>query len=220
MVAEHAGNVFPLTARYSGCTVLAIGAHPDDVELAVGGTVARWSRSACRVVIAVVSVPGNYLTRRREAERAAAILGCELRVLTGGGRRIEDLNAHQLVELLDEQVRELAPAAVLVHGRSDFHHDHMLVHEAAVCCQRLAPFDCFSYHPTFCRPLHVSFAQQAYVDISATIDTKMAAIDAHESQFAARGISTDTFRDIARFTGRFVKVAYAEGLQVERMLLS
>ncbi len=220
MLTANAGNAAVLSARYSGCTVLAIGAHPDDVELAVGGTIARWSRAACRVVIAVVSVPGNYLTRRREAERAAVILGCELRVLTGGCRRIEDLKAHELVELIDEQVRELAPAAVLVHGRSDFHRDHVLVHEAAVCSQRLAPFDCFSYHPTFCRPLRVDFAPQAYVDISTTIDTKMAAIDAYESQFAARGITTDTFRDIARLTGRFVEVAYAEGLEVERMLLS
>jgi LmbE family N-acetylglucosaminyl deacetylase len=210
-----------LAQRYSGRTVLAIGAHPDDVEIAVGGTVARWSCAGCRVVIAVVSVPHDYATRRREAERAARILGCELRVLVDGcSWRVEDLKAHELVGLLDEQIRELAPAAVLVHGSGDFHRDHVLVHEAALCSQQLQHFDCFCYQPSFCRPIEVPFIPRVYVDVSETIDTKMAAIEAHESQFSARGIKTDMYREMAHLRGGAVGVAYAEGLEIERMLIS
>lgn len=205
---------------YAGRTVLAIGAHPDDAELAVGGTLARWSHGRCRVVIAVVSVPGNYAVRRREAERAAHILGCELRVLVDGCRRIEDLKSYELVRLLDEQVRELAPAAVLAHGKSDFHRDHQLVHDAAVCSQRLRHFDCFSYQPNFCRPVPVSFSPHVFVDVTGTIETKMAAIAAHESQFSARGIETEIYREAAHLRGMTVGVAYAEGLEIERMLIA
>jgi LmbE family N-acetylglucosaminyl deacetylase len=220
MRISSVGDEKEFSGPYAGSTVLAIGAHPDDVELAVGGMAARWSRTGSRVVIAVVTVPGDYATRRQEAERAAGILGCELRVLAERGRRIEDLEPDGLVRLLDEQIRELSPAVVLVHGASDTHHDHVLVHHAAVSCQRLRQFDCFSYHPNFCRPVPVRFEPHVYVDISTTIEMKMAAIDAHQSQFAGRGIGTDIFREIAHMTGRFVGVPYAEGLEINRMLIS
>jgi LmbE family N-acetylglucosaminyl deacetylase len=210
-----------LGARYAERTVLAIGAHPDDVELAVGGTLARLRSAGARVVTAVVSVPANYAMRRAEAERAAAILGAELRILLDGGcRRIEDTKTYELVAILDALVRELSPAAVLTHGPSEFHRDHVLVYNAAVATQRLEHFDFFSYHPNFCRPVPIQFHPRAYVDISDAIDIKMRAIAAHESQFASRGIPVDIYRDIARMNGRMVGVQYAEGLDVARMLLS
>jgi len=57
-----------LAERYSGRTVVAIGAHADDVELAVGGTMARLRRAGTRVVMVVLSLPGDAKVRRREAE--------------------------------------------------------------------------------------------------------------------------------------------------------
>ena len=206
---------------YAGRTVLAIGAHPDDLEVAVGGTLARLRRAGARVVLAVVSIPGDYATRRREAERGAEILGGELRVLLDTpGKRIEDFKGYELVALLDREVKELAPAAVLSHGAAEIHRDHLMVHEAAVASQRLRYFDFFTFQPCFCRPVPVSFSPRAYVDVTATIDTKMRAIEAHASQFGCRGIDTGIYREMARFNGRMVGVAYAEGLEIGRMLLA
>jgi LmbE family N-acetylglucosaminyl deacetylase len=211
--------VSPLAERYAGRSVLAVGAHPDDLELAVGGTIASLRRGGARVVMAVVSIPGNPGARRKEAERAADILGCELRVLTEG-KRIEDFKNYELVAMLDKLVKELAPAALLTHGSAEFHRDHVMVHEAALSSQRLQYFDFFTYQPNFCRPVPVPFHPRAYVDISETIDTKMRAIAAHASQFACRGIGTDIYRDVARLNGRMVGVQYAEGLDVGRMLIA
>ena len=210
-----------LAERYAGSTVLAVGAHADDVELAVGGTIARLRRAGARVVMVVVSLPGDYKLRRREAEQAADILGCELRVLMAdGARRIEDLKSYELVAMIDREVNELAPAAMLTHGPNEFHRDHVLVHEACVSSQRLKYFDFFTYHPNFCRPVPVPFHPRAYVDITETIETKMRAIAAHQSQFKCRGLGIDIYRDIARLNGRMVGVQYAEGLDVGRMLLA
>jgi LmbE family N-acetylglucosaminyl deacetylase len=216
--AKSFGRAF--TARYGGSTILAIGAHPDDLELAIGGTLARLSAAGAHVVMAIVSVPTECETRRMEAIRAAKILGCEVRFLMEGSRRIEDIKHYQLVGLLDAQVRELHPAAILTHSASEYHLDHVSVHNACLSTQRLQYFDFFSFHPTMCRPVQVPFHPRAYVDVSETIEMKMAAIDAHESQFASRGIATDTFRDIAQLQGRMVGVPYAEGLDVGRMLLA
>ena len=208
------------TARYAGSTVLAIGAHPDDLELGIGGTLARLARGGARVVMSVVSIPGEHEVRRREAERAAGILGCELRVMLEPGRRIEDIKHYQLVSMIDAQVRELSPSAVFTHSASEFHRDHVAVYNGCLSSQRLVYFDFFSYHPTMCRPVPMPFHPRAYVDVTSTIDVKMQAIDAHESQFACRGISTEMYRDIAQLQGRMVGVPYAEGLDVGRMVLA
>ena len=210
-----------LAERYTGRTVLAVGAHADDVELAVGGTIARLRRGGARVVMVVVSLPGDHKQRMGEAKQAAEILGCELRVLmTDSARRIEDLRSYELVAMIDREVKEHAPAAMLTHGPSEFHRDHVLVHEACVSSQRLQYFDFFTYHPNFCRPVPVPFHPRAYVDITDTIETKMRAIAAHQSQFKCRGLGIDIYRDIARLNGRMVGVQYAEGLDVGRMLLA
>lgn len=210
-----------LDARYAGRTVLGIGAHPDDLELGIGGTLARLSRAGANVVMGVVSIPADYEVRRREAVEAAGILGCEARfLLDGGPRRIEDIRHYQLVGLIDALVRELEPALVLAHGSNEFHRDHQAVYDAVLSAQRLVYFDLLSYHPTMCRPVSMPFNPRAWVDVTPTIDAKMAAIDAHASQFACRGLSTDMYRDIAHLQGRMVGVKYAEGFDVVRLLLA
>ncbi|HEU4923927.1 MAG TPA: PIG-L family deacetylase, partial [Burkholderiales bacterium] len=210
-----------LASRYGGRTVLAIGAHPDDLELAIGGTLARLVRESARVVMAVVSIPGDFARRLAEAREAAAILGCELRLLVEDGcARIDDIKGYQLVGMLDSLVRELQPAAVLTHSASEFHRDHVAVHNACLSTQRLRLFDFFQFSPTMTRAVPVSFYPRAYVDISTTIDAKMRAIEAHSSQFGARGLEAEMYRDLARLNGRMVGVKYAEGLDIGRMLLA
>ena len=222
IAARPAPATHSLPARYKGATVLAIGAHPDDLELAIGGTLAKLQQTGARVVMGVVSIPSDYEARRREAEAAAEILGCELRILIDGGttKRIEDLKTYELVKVLDAVIKELQPAAVLTHGPSEFHRDHVLVYDAAISTQRLRYFDFFCYHPNFCRPVPVQFHPRAYVDITDTIDAKMHSITAHASQFGNRNLPIDIYRDIARMNGRIVGVQYAEGLDVGRMLLA
>jgi LmbE family N-acetylglucosaminyl deacetylase len=206
-------------ARYLGRTVLAIGAHPDDIELGIGGTLAALSSAGVRVIMAIVSVPANYEARAAEARDSAAILGCELRILLEGAcRRIEDLKNYQLVGMLDALVHESRPAAMLTHGPTDFHRDHVALHHAAVSAQRIAPFDLYSYGPTMTRPVPVAFQANAYVDITGTIDTKLEAIAAHKSQFYSRGLPFEFYRDMARLNGRMVGVDYAEGLDISKIV--
>jgi N-acetylglucosamine malate deacetylase 1 len=219
LVARKAARSF--ASRYAGRTVLAVGAHPDDIELGIGATIALLARSGARVVMAVCSIPQNYDTRRLEALDAAGILGCELRILMdGGSRRIEDVKTYQLVGLIDDLVREVQPAAMLTHGSTDFHGDHVAVHHASVPAQRLHPFDFYCYLPTMVRPVPVPFQPRAYIDVSATIETKIAAIAAHKSQFSSRGISYDYYRDIAHLNGVMCGVGYAEGLDIGRIVFA
>ncbi|MFI5361799.1 MAG: PIG-L deacetylase family protein [Elusimicrobiota bacterium] len=210
-----------ILSRYAGETVLAVGAHPDDLELGVGGTLARLSRSGARVVMAVLSIPSRLQTRRAEAARAARILGCEVRFLTPNRcSRVEDLKNHQLVGMIDGLVRELKPAAMFSHCLANLHKDHKLAHEACMASQRLRYFDIFCYSPTSCHAVNIAFHPQAYIDISDTIEAKMRAIRSHATQFDQRGLKTDHYREASNRTGRIIDVDYAEGLEIVRMRLN
>ncbi len=219
--SDPAVSARSFAARYVGGTVVAVGAHPDDLELGAGGTLAALSAAGVQVVMAICSVPADYDTRASEAKDSAAILGCELRILMAGGcKRIEDVKNHQLVGLLDGLVREYKPLAVLTHGPTDFHHDHVQIYHGMVATQRLACFDFYSFLPTMCRPVPVPFQPRAYIDISHTIGTKLRAIAAHKSQFYARGLTFEFYRDIARVNGRMVGVEYAEGLDINKLVFA
>ena len=210
-----------IASRYAGRTVVAIGAHPDDLEIGIGGTLAKLQQNGAHVVMCVASIPKDYEVRIEEAKRGAQILGCELKLLMDGGpKRIEDIKTCELVGLLDGLIREYQPAAVLTHSKADFHNDHLLIYNACLPTQRLSYFDFFSYHPTNCRPVPIAFHPTAYVDVSETIDAKMHAITAHASQFGGRGLDTEMYREFAHVQGRMIGVPYAEGLDVIRMVLA
>jgi LmbE family N-acetylglucosaminyl deacetylase len=210
-----------IASRYAGQAVVAIGAHPDDLEIGIGGTLAKLQRSGAKVVMCVASIPKDYEVRIEEARRGAEILGCELRLLMDGGpKRIEDIKTCDLVGLIDDVIREYQPAAVLTHSKAEFHNDHLLIYNACLPTQRLAYFDFFSYHPTNCRPVPIAFHPTAYIDVSDTIDAKMHSISAHASQFGGRGLDTEMYREFAHVQGRMIGVPYAEGVDVIRMMLA
>jgi N-acetylglucosamine malate deacetylase 1 len=210
-----------LIAKYAGKTVLGLGAHPDDLELGAGGTLALLSRAGARVVMAVATIPTDIERRKEEAQRAAAMLGAEVRFIIGDRcSRVEDIMTYEWVDRIDDLVRELKPAALLSHGPSNFHKDHVMIYNACIASQRINFFDFFCYYPTSCRPIPAPFNPQAYVDISEVLETKMDAIGVHSSQFACRGLGTDYYREVAREFGRLAHVPYAEGLEVVRLRLN
>jgi LmbE family N-acetylglucosaminyl deacetylase len=210
-----------LLSKYAGKTVLAVGAHPDDLELGMGGTLARLSRNGARVVMAIISIPGNLQSRREEAKRAAKILGCEVRFLNPNKCcRVEDLKHHRLVNMIDGLVTELEPAAMFTHCFANLHKDHKLAYEACMASQRLRYFDIFCYPPTSTHTVHIPFHPHAFVDISDVIEEKMKAIGEHSSQFDSRGLKTERYREHSNSTGRIVGVEYAEGLEIVRMRLN
>lgn len=208
-------------AKYAGKTVLGVGAHPDDLELGVGGTLKRLSDAGARVVMAVVSIPSDRENRIKEATAAARILGGEVRFLTRDQTmRVEDLKNHELVSMMDGLVKEYEPAALLTHSLANLHKDHKLVHEACMSSQRLRYFDLFCYPPTSCHAINVPFSAHAYIDISDVIDAKMKAIRMHSTQFSRRGLKTDHYREASSQVGKIVGVPYAEALEIVRMRLN
>lgn len=181
--------------------LLAVGAHPDDVELGCGGTLALAARQGHRVGIVHLTrgemgTRGTPEQRRREAERAAEILGAhELAILDCGdgflrqGEEEED----DLIELL----RRWRPEVVLGPPPSDRHPDHGRAHRLvkAACfyagiAQR-APRRGEAHRPgvVFHYMQHDSFEPAFVVDVTAVWEQRQRAVAAYTSQVYQGGES-------------------------------
>jgi LmbE family N-acetylglucosaminyl deacetylase len=164
--------------------ILAIGAHPDDIEIYAWGALSAWAAMGAELVLAVATdgaaggrMPPADLARLRadEARRAARGLGAEpvLLALPDGGLASEP----RLVPRLTDLVRDTAPDLVLSHAPNDYHADHRALSAAASqACGFSVPFlQMDTMNGTGFTPTH-------WVDATPHWAAKCAAIRAHESQ--------------------------------------
>jgi LmbE family N-acetylglucosaminyl deacetylase len=196
---------------------LAIGAHPDDIEVGAGGLIARLAAEGTEVTMVVASVPTLRSVRLEEAREGGRRLGASDVVVLYENRecRVEDIPMYELVRRLDGLVGDLRPDLVVTHSEHDLHWDHGLVHRAVVSAMRRTPCDILAFLSSFEMNAQRRSIGQCFVDISSTIDTKLEAIQAHRSQIARMDLGS--FRDLARAVGRMSGVPYAEALEVLRM---
>lgn len=176
----------------SGLDILAVGAHPDDVALGCGGTLATATEGGRRVGILHLTrgeagTRGTPVQRRREAKRAAEILGAsELEFLDCGDGGLRQDPARE--DALIAAIRRLEPEIVLGPSPSDRHPDHGRAHRlVADACYYAGlrqrgegnphrPGAVFSYMQ------HDPFSPAFVVDVTAAWPVKQAALDAYESQ--------------------------------------
>lgn len=171
--------------------ILAIGAHPDDLEIYAWGTLCAWAEMGAELVLAVATdgaaggqAPPAELAplRAGEARSAARALGVEP-ILLGfpdGALTGEPRLAPRLAEL----VRDTAPDLVVSHAPNDYHHDHRALSAAASqACGFSAPFlQMDTMNGTGFHPTH-------WVEVTPCWARKCAAIRAHESQQPERFVS-------------------------------
>jgi N-acetylglucosamine malate deacetylase 1 len=184
--------------------VLAVAAHPDDLEITCGGTLAKLVRQGYRVgMIDLTSgepTPrGSPETRAGEAEAARQVLGVQVRLNAGlPNRELMDVPANRYV--LATLFRRLRPAVVLcTAGRTpaaspDHHQAHLLVEASRFYSQLTKWDDRFSDTPPYRVP-HLVYAPFPFdaeqrhwqgtfvVDVSDTIEQKIEAIRCYHSQF-------------------------------------
>jgi bacillithiol biosynthesis deacetylase BshB1 len=175
--------------------VLAIGAHPDDVELGCGATLAKLARAGRRVGILHLTrgeagTRGSAETRRREAEEAAQALGAQVLELLDcgdGAFRTGAVEEDALIAVL----RKLRPELVFAPTPADRHPDHgrahRLVLDAAYYAGLRKRADGLGGEPhrpaaLFSYPQHDPIEPAFIVDVTDTWDAKMRALDAYESQ--------------------------------------
>ncbi len=194
--------------------VLAIGAHPDDVEIGCGGTMAKHHAAGDVLHILTLSrgaAGGDTNVRTAEARRAANLFGAELHM--GNLQDTHITEGRETIEIIENVSREMHPTHVYTHCVEDTHQDHRAVHAASLVAARgVRNLYCYQTPSST-----VEFRPQRFVDITDFIGTKLQAIDAYGSQ-AERMAALDPGNILAtaRYWGRFAGYVMAEPMGIIR----
>ena len=195
-------------------TVLAIGAHPDDVEIGVGGTLTAHRSAGDQVVILTLSrgARGGAVSDRQEESLAAAeLLGARL--------FMEDLEDTQIqptgptVRVIERVVEEVRPTIVYTHSAHDRHQDHRAVHQAASVATRDVPtFACYQSPSAT-----VEYQPTRFVTIDGFTDTKLRLLACFASPAGIRSYLQDDFvLATSRYWSRYGGGLHCEPLEVVR----
>lgn len=198
--------------------LLCLGAHADDVEIGAGGTVLRLldERPHTEVTWIVLSGEGE---RACEARRAAALVtvGASSASVRVGAFR-DGYFPDQWGEIkswVRDTLGPLRPDLVLTHRQRDAHQDHRVVADLSWQTfrgARIAAYEVPKWDGDLGRP-------NAYVALdAATLDRKLAALDAFASQRVKPWFDGETFRGLARVRGVEAGVRYAEAFHMPKVV--
>jgi len=216
--------------------ILAVGCHPDDLESGCGGTLARYAGQGHHVVMCHVA-NGNLghaeimpeelrEIRTVEAEEAGKVIGAaEVINLDVPDLKADSYDEGTVKKVID-LVRYVKPDVIITHGPEDYMKDHREVGKLLFDASFSSSVPhMFTGHPVFgtIAPVYymdtlagVNFLPTEYVDVSDTIETKLRALDCHQSQI--RWLKEhdhidflDFVRTVSKFRGLQCGVKYAEG---------
>ncbi len=206
--------------------VIAICAHPDDIEFNCAGTLLKHIAQGDKVVMVSVSNGAtvnheNEVIRSREnalseAKRAASIVGAKLYVLNY--KALDIPCNHKIISELESLINKYSIDTVYTHWHSHTNQDHRRVSRAVLaaarCTKRVLMWEEGIPHSScFC-----GFNPQLYIDITEHLDKKTDAIRAHESQIEKY---TDDIVDAitarARYRGYQMRTKYAECFEISKL---
>lgn len=201
---------------------LCIGAHPDDCEISMGGTIALLVNKGYKVMILDLTngepTPrGSVEKRLNEAKKAAEILGVSRVTL--------DLKNRFLFDSIESRfkvasiIRKYKPEVIFCHLEIDAHPDHIHAFNISYASRFYSkltkiPLEGESWYPRkiirfFSNHLRINLTPSFVVDISDFIDKKIEACKAYESQFSAWDVE-DYIKTFAKYWGLLARTKYAE----------
>lgn len=202
-------------------SILAVGAHFDDIELGCAGTLVRHVQAGHRVAILVLTHSGYTIEEndwarpaevaRQEGVRGAAIIGAELICFGLENRKL--VYCGDLIQMIDHVIVERSVDTIYTHWNHDVHQDHAAAGAACITAGRKVP-NIYMYRSNWYQSTE-AFTENYAVDITNEMPTKIEAIRAHASEVEKRGEDWIAFfkGENAR-TGARCGVRYAEGFSM------
>lgn len=197
--------------------ILAIGPHPDDIELGCFGTLARFKKEGSKLEFLVLTyggVRGDVNDRKEEAKKSAALLGVKPRF--GGLEDTQVPEGNPTIAIIEQAIREFKPTALFVNSPNDTHQDHRNGARAAISAGRFVPVVLFYQTPSSTR----LFNPQVFINISKSVKTKMRAVHYHRSQGQNVYMADQAVMGQALFMGLQVYQGgeHFEGFEVHQMV--
>jgi N-acetylglucosamine malate deacetylase 1 len=202
--------------------VVVFGAHPDDLEIGMGGTVAKLVRLGYNMNLVVATLPNFVKTdtkegRKSEAIESAKILGCSTPDFLDLAPD-EVTFGRNFVNKVDAIIQKYEPEIVFTQWIGDSHQDHQALTKAVIAACRDQK-DLFMYETTIPGGItEQAFRPQLFVDISTTIDIKKSALDCFRSQIIRCGqIWIPAVLGRCSYRGYQMNVNQAEAFEVIRV---
>ncbi len=193
--------------------ILAIGAHPDDIELGCGGTLCNAARMGKKVIAVFLTKgerSGSGEDRVKESLEALSLL--EIKdVFFGDFPDTEIPSSRKTIDFL-EQFAKYNPDTLMTHSLNDFHQDHRAVGWVSVAALRNVPKILAYESPR----VSSTFSPTYFVDISDTIRMKWHALKCHLSQCEKRYLTYESMINLASFRGSQANISAAEAFEVIR----
>jgi LmbE family N-acetylglucosaminyl deacetylase len=205
--------------------ILCVIAHPDDLEMMAGGTIAKWIGEGHFVRVLTLTdgawtMPSGEEardTREMEIEeaRAAEYLGLTVENLRCRGMELRFDDG--LVREVLRRIEKLRIDTILCPWERDIHHDHEVASRIAISATRRTPRVLMGQINFFLRDF---FRPNVFVDISETWERKIKALECYRTQWERNGKEWYQFLDeTTRHYGRIVGVERAEGFVCNKFLL-
>jgi LmbE family N-acetylglucosaminyl deacetylase len=201
--------------------VLAIGAHPDDIEYGCGGMLTKYAQRGHDVYLFVASdgaLGGDGAMRVQEQNESARIIGAR-EVFWGDYADTEIPLNRELIVRIEAVIKKVKPRMIFVQYWDDTHQDHRNLAQGTLSATRYVPNFLFYEGPTT-----QNFTPNCYTDIEEVLKDKLACLKAHRSQVTKTNIEDLTILELARscanFRGIQARVKYAEAFQSVRLLLN
>ncbi|HDI00122.1 MAG: PIG-L family deacetylase [Candidatus Latescibacterota bacterium] len=200
--------------------ILAIGAHPDDIEYGCGGTLLKCSRRGHDIYLYVATAGdfgGDPSVRMKEQEASAKKIGAR-HIFWGGYKDTQIPMSQDLIASLEEVVRQVEPDFIFVHYPDDTHQDHRTLAQATITATR------YTRNFLFYEGLTTqNFNPSVYVDIEETLEDKFELLRLHRSQVTKTNIADMTVLELAKSTANFRgiqgRVKYAEAFCPSRLFI-
>jgi len=202
--------------------ILAIGAHPDDIEVGCAGTLLKYAKQGHEIFMLIMTegqMGGHSSTRKEEQLRSSDILK-PVDVIWGGYQDTElSPNMNQMVHDIETILKNIKPDFTFVHFEEDTHQDHRTLSKATVTASRYIRNVLFYEGPT----TH-DFSPAVFVDINESLDDKISMLLAHQSQVMKTNIEGLSIIDIVKSTAIFRgiqgRVRFAEGFTPMRLFIN
>lgn len=202
-------------ASQNGNTVIVFGAHPDDIEIGMAGTICRLAACGNHVYSCIASIPDEREARLKEAEAAARILGIKDVIVLPVKASQLGYN-RQSIGAVDKVIQQLRPHSVFTHWIEDSHQDHVNVTRCIIAATRKNNFNVYMYEQTIPGGITpAAFRAQYLIDVSKYIEQKMASIQAHASQLKRNGNWwSEGVRGRAMYRGYQIHTQFAEAFEI------
>ena len=202
--------------------ILAVGAHPDDIEIGCAGNLLKYANAGHDVDLLVMTpgeMGGEVETRKEEQARSAEIMN--VRDLFWGEYNDTQLSAslNNMISDIEAVVKKIKPDFVFVNYGDDTHQDHRALSRATISATRYIKNVLFYETPTT-----NNFSPTLFIDLKDTMDKKITVLLAHKSQVGRTNIEGLSIVDIAKsmaiFRGIQGRVVLAEGFMPLRLFIN